>query len=67
MEYRLKKYDKVHNTTFLAVDHTYVHSSNVMKYSPAGTVIMEAYRHEYEIDEMSLAGSSCITLTMSHR
>lgn len=62
MEYRLKKYDKKHNTTFLAVDHTYVHSSNIGKYSPAATLIMEAYRDVYEFDEMELSGSTRLQL-----
>ena len=58
LEYRHKKYDKVHNTTFLAVDHTYVHSDNNLIYSPAAAIIMEPNRDQYEFDEMELSGSS---------
>ena len=62
LEYRHKKYDKVHNTTFLAVDHTYVHSDNVGKRSPAATMLMEYHRFDYEFDEMELTGSSRLLL-----
>lgn len=58
LEYRLKKYDPVHNTTFLAVDHTYVQSDNYLKYSPAGTLLMANETFDYEFDEAELTGSS---------
>ena len=62
LEYRLKKYDKVHNTTFLAVDHTYLHTDNAGKHSPAATLIMEDERIEYELDELELTGSTRLLL-----
>ena len=57
LEYRLKKYDKVHNTTFLSVDHTYMLTDNVGKHSPAATLIMEDGRFDYELDELELTGT----------
>ena len=62
LEYRLKKYDKVHNTTFLAVDHTYMHSDNAGKHSPAATLIMEDGRDDYELDELELTGTARLLL-----
>ena len=62
LEYRLKKYDKVHNTTFLAVDHMYLHTDNAGKHSPAATLIMEDGRIEYELDELELTGSTRLLL-----
>ena len=58
LEYRIKKYDPIHNTTFLAVDHTYIMSDNWGKYSPQPTVIQDPPREEYEFDEMELTGST---------
>ena len=62
LEYRHKKYDKVHNTTFLAVDHMYVHSDNIYRYSPAATLLMDYDRKDYEFDEMELSGTSRLLL-----
>ena len=56
LEYRHKKYDSVHNTTFMAVDHAYLHSDNIGKQSPAAAVIMEGHRDYFEFDEMELTG-----------
>ena len=58
LEYRHKKYDPVHNMTFLAVDHTYIHSDNWLKYSPQPTLIQDPPRDSYEFDEMELTGST---------
>ena len=58
LEYRLKKYDPVHNTTFLAVDHTYLHSDNWGKYSPQPTLLQDPPRENYEFDEVELTGST---------
>ena len=57
LEYRQKKYDPVHNTTFLAVDHTYFHSDNRGKYSPQPTLLQDPPRDSYVFDEMELIGS----------
>ena len=58
IEYREKKYDPVHNTTFLEVDHKYIHSDNWLKYSPQPTLIQDPPRESYEFDEMELTGST---------
>ena len=58
LEYRKKKYDPVHNTTFLEVDFMYVHSDNKLKYAPAASVLMANDTYDYEFDEMELTGSS---------
>ncbi len=62
LEYRHKKYDKKLNTTFLAVDHTYVHSDNIGQSSPAATLLMEYDTMDYEFDEMELTGTSRLLL-----
>ena len=58
LEYRLKKYNKVLNTTFLAVDHTYLHSDNQLIYSPAATLLGDVSKTFYEFNELELTGSS---------
>lgn len=58
IEYRIKKYDPVHNETFLDVDHHMIHSDNRLKYSPAPTVIQDPPREYYEFDEMEITGST---------
>ena len=58
IEYRAKKYDPVHNMTYFDVDHKYVHTDNLLKYSPAATLIMENYRYNYVFNETELTGSS---------
>lgn len=58
IEYRLTKYDPVHNTTFLDVDHHVIHSDNRLKYSPAPTLIEDPPRERYEFDEMEITGST---------
>ena len=58
VEYRIKKYDPVHNVTFLDVDHHMVHTDNLLKYSPAPTVIQDPPREYYEFDEMEITGST---------
>ena len=62
LEYRHKKYDPVHNTTFLAVDHTYMHSDNIGKRSPAAAMIMEDDTVDYVFDEMELSGTARLLL-----
>jgi hypothetical protein len=52
------KYRKDRNTTYLAVDHTYLHIDNDGYDVPGATLIMEKYTSEYEFDEMELTGMS---------
>lgn len=58
LEYRQKKYDPVHNTTYFDVDHHYIHSDNRLKYSPAPTIIQDPPRELYEFNEMEITGST---------
>ncbi|KAK3576663.1 hypothetical protein CHS0354_004948 [Potamilus streckersoni] len=58
LEYREKKFDKVLNTTILAVDRTYIHSDNWGIYSPAATLIQDPPRDSYKFYEMELTGSA---------
>lgn len=58
LEYRLKKYDKTLNTTFLAVDHIYLHSDNKLIYSPAATLLVDSSKVFHEFNELELTGSS---------
>ena len=58
LEYRRKKYDSVHNTTFLAVDHTYFHSDNKGRCSPQPTLLQDPPQERYEFDELELTGST---------
>ena len=58
IEYRAKKYDPVYNMTYFDVDHKYVHTDNILKYSPAATIIMENYKYNYVFNETELTGSS---------
>ena len=60
LEYRLKKYDPVHNTTFLDSDYKYIHSNNLGKHSPQPTLIQDPARHSYEFDEMELMGTTLL-------
>ena len=62
LEYRLKKYDAERNATFLAVDHTYMHSDNVGKRSPAATLLMSPDRLAYELSELELTGTARLLL-----
>ena len=58
VEYSIKKYDPIHNTTFMDADHHMIHSDNWLKYSPAPTLIQDPPKVEYEFDEMELRGST---------
>lgn len=62
MEYRHLKYLPEKNTTLLAVDHTYLHVDNEGRDVPGATVIREAYKDDYEFDEMELTGYSRIVI-----
>lgn len=62
LEYRHKKYDKVHNTTFLDVDHKYVHIDNNGRPVPPATMILEEDTIQYEFDEMELSGAARLLL-----
>ena len=64
MQYRHKKYDPVHNTTFLAVDHTSFHSDNLGKCSPQPTLLQDKSSVSYTLDEMELTG--CAYLWIYH-
>lgn len=52
LEYRILKYMKETNTTFLAVDHTYLHVDNEGRDVPEATVLMEEGTTDYEFDEV---------------
>lgn len=58
LQYRHRKYSKTTNTTFLAVDHTYLHVDNEGYDVVGATMIMEENTTEYEFDEMELTGHS---------
>ena len=58
LQYRELKYSKSRNTTYFAVDHTYVHIDNDGYDVPGATLLMEEYTSEYEFDEMELSGYS---------
>ena len=58
IEYRAKKYDPVHNMTFFDVDFKYVHTDNLLKYSPAPTLINENKTVNYIFNESEITGSS---------
>lgn len=62
LEYRHKKYDPVHNTTFLDVDHKMLNSDNRLKYSPAPTLIQAPPLICYEFDELEITGSTYVWL-----
>ncbi|KAL4230251.1 hypothetical protein ACF0H5_010637 [Mactra antiquata] len=62
IEYRLTKFDPVHNTTFLDVDHHLIHTDNKLKYSPAPTLIQDPPRKYYEFQELEITGSSYVWL-----
>ena len=52
LEYRILKYSKETNTTFLKVDHTYLHVDNEGRNVPEATVLMEEGTTDYEFDEV---------------
>ena len=52
LEYRILKYMKETNTTFLAADHTYLHVDNEGRDVPEATVLMEEGTTDYEFDEV---------------
>lgn len=52
LEYRILKYSKETNTSFLAVDHTYLHVDNDGRDVPEATVLMEEGTTDYEFDEV---------------
>ena len=58
LEYRILKYSKESNTSFLAVDHTYLHVDNEGHDVPEATVLMEEETLDYEFDEVELTGYS---------
>ena len=58
LEYRILKYSKETNTTYLAVDHTYLHVDNEGHDVPEATVLMEEGTTYYEFDEVELTGYS---------
>ncbi|XP_068697321.1 serine, glycine, tyrosine and glutamine-rich protein-like [Montipora foliosa] len=58
LEYRILKYSKETNTTFLKVDHTYLHVDNEGRNVPEATVLMEEGTTDYEFDEVELTGYS---------
>lgn len=58
LEYRILKYSKETNETFLAVDHTYLHVDNEGHDVPEATVLMEEGTTDYEFDEVELTGYS---------
>ncbi|KAJ7340206.1 hypothetical protein OS493_002937 [Desmophyllum pertusum] len=58
LEYRILKYSKETNTTYLAVDHTYLHVDNEGHDVPEATVLMEEGTIDYEFDEVELTGYS---------
>lgn len=58
LDYRIKKYQKGTNSSFLAVDHTMLFISNEGYNVDVATVLMEEQRTSYEFDEMELTGFS---------
>lgn len=58
LQYRKLKYSKSRNTSYLAVDHTYVHIDNAGNDVPGATLLMEKFNSDYEFDEMELTGRS---------
>ena len=58
LQYRELKYSKIRNTTYLAVDHTYVHIDNAGYDVQGATVLMEENTVQYEFDEIELTGYS---------
>ena len=62
LDYRVKKYDKSTNSSFLAVDHTMLFVSNAGYDVDVATVLMEEGRISYEFDEVELTGYSRMIL-----
>ena len=58
LQYRELKYSKATNTSYLAVDHTYIHIDNAGFNVQGATLLMEEGTTEYEFDEMELTGYS---------
>ena len=58
LQYRELKYSKTTNTSYLAVDHTYIHIDNVGFNVQGATLLMEEGTTQYEFDEMELTGYS---------
>ena len=71
LEYRILKYSKETNTTFLAVDHTYIHVDNEGRDVPDATVLMEEGTTDYEFDEVQVLVirlcTSCLVLKRNER
>ena len=62
LDYRIKKYQKGTNSSFLAVDHTMLFVSNAGYDVDVATVLMEEQRTSYEFDELELTGYSRMIL-----
>ena len=58
LQYRELKYSKSTNTSYLAVDHTYLHIDNAGFDVQGATLLMENGTTDYEFDEMELSGYS---------
>ena len=58
LEYRVVKKNKVHNNTFMDVDHKFLHSDNDGNVVPPATMIQESGTVAYYFDEMELTGAS---------
>ncbi|XP_070533134.1 uncharacterized protein [Ptychodera flava] len=66
LQYRIAKYLKELNTTFLDVDHKYVHIDNEGQKVPVASMIMEDNTVDYEFDEMELTGAARLLLYHPH-
>lgn len=58
LQYRELKYSKSSNTTYLAVDHTYIHIDNAGFNVQGATLLMEEGTTDYTFDEVELTGAS---------
>lgn len=64
IQYREKKYDKAHNSTYLDVDHKLIFTDNHHICSPAPTLLMANETFHYEINELYLTG--CARMMIYH-
>ena len=62
LEYRILKRDKVHNNTFLDVDHKFLLVNNNGQNVPASTFIQEEGVIEYFFNELDLEGAAKLLL-----
>ena len=62
LQYRILKYLKETNYTYLQVDHRYVHVDNKMRKVPFPSMIMEKSKHDYEFDEMEITGMARLVI-----